>query len=185
MQVRETAIPGVLQIQLQVFEDERGMFAETWRSDRYRNMGIQQEFVQDNVSRSEHGVLRGLHYQVESPQGHLVTVSRGKIFDVGVDLRSNSPTFGQWIGMELSDSRPSQVYLPPGVAHGFCVISDNAEILYKCTEFYRPDDEAGLLWCDPDLAIRWPIVDPIVTERDGRFPRLKDIPQSRLPRARI
>lgn len=171
----------MLLIELQTFSDDRGLFTETWREDQYIDAGIPQSFVQDNLSRSGCGVLRGLHYQIEHPQGHLVTVSRGAIFDVGVDLRRDSPAFGNWVGMELSGHRLSQIYLPPGIAHGFCVISESAELLYKCTDYYYPGDEGGLLWSDSDLGIRWPVPEPIVSDRDCVLPRLKDISESRLP----
>ena len=185
MNVLTTSIPGLLEIELAVFEDSRGFFAETWRFETYKAAGITGDFVQDNVSVSVRGVLRGLHYQIEHPQGHLVTVVSGRIFDVGVDLRASSPTFGNWFGVELSESRLSQVYLPPGVAHGFYTMSDRAEILYKCTDYYHPGDEAGLHWADSDVAIDWPTDSPQVVERDQTLPCLKDIEPSRLPRATV
>ncbi|GMQ82798.1 MAG: dTDP-4-dehydrorhamnose 3,5-epimerase [Rhodothermia bacterium] len=170
-------------MELMVFEDERGSFHEIWQRRRYADLGIDAEFVQDNRSVTRRKVLRGLHYQIEHPQGHLVTVSHGRVLDVGVDLRPNSPTFGRWTANELSDSQPRQIYLPPGIAHGFCVLSERAELLYKCTDFYYPEDEGGLLWSDPDVAVRWPLTDPIVSDRDNAFLPLKDIPASRLPKA--
>lgn len=181
MLVRTTYIPGLLEIDLSVFEDNRGFFAELWRRDVYERAGIEGHFLQDNVSVSKQGTLRGLHYQVGRPQGHLITVSRGRIFDVGVDLRVKSPAFGKWFGIELTESRPRQVYLPPGVAHGFCTLSESAEVLYKCTNYYDRDDEGGLYWADPDVGIEWPIENPILSEKDRNLPFLKDIAPSKLP----
>ena len=181
MLVRTTYIPGLLEIELSVFDDNRGFFAELWRLDVYEQAGIESDFLQDNVSVSKQGTLRGLHYQVERPQGHLITVSRGRIFDVGVDLRRESPTFGKWFGTELTESRLRQVYLPPGVAHGFCTLSESAEVLYKCTSYYDREDEGGLYWADPDVGIEWPIENPIVSDKDRNLPRLKDIAPSKLP----
>jgi dTDP-4-dehydrorhamnose 3,5-epimerase len=181
MKAENTEIPGVLRIIPQGFRDERGSFLETYHRDRYRKAGLDTEFVQDNRSFSQHHVLRGMHYQVHHPQGHLVTVVHGTVFDVGVDLRPQSPTFGSWLGFTLSADEPSQIYWPPGIAHGFCVLSKEAEILYKCTNFYYSDDEGGLLWNDPDIGIEWPITSPIVKERDAAFPRLRDIPPTQLP----
>jgi dTDP-4-dehydrorhamnose 3,5-epimerase len=174
-------IPGVVKITPQPFRDERGAFFEAFRSDRYAAAGIKHEFVQDNRSISFRHVLRGLHYQISRPQGHLVTLTSGRIFDVGVDLRSASPSFGKWIAAELTADPPVQLFLPPGVAHGFCVLSENAEIWYKCTDYYQHGDEAGLLWNDPNLGIPWPVDNPVIAARDAGFPRLKDIARNRLP----
>lgn len=182
MKATETPIAGAYLIDLDVFEDERGFFLEAYQKRRYADLGLFREFVQDNHSFSKKGVLRGLHYQVSRPVGHLIYVLRGRIFDVGLDLRPASPTFGKHAAFMLSDERRQQLYLPPGVAHGFCALGESNEILYKCTEYYYPDDEAGVLWNDPDLGIDWPIADPSIKERDLTFPRLKDIDRSRLPR---
>ncbi|MSP20007.1 MAG: dTDP-4-dehydrorhamnose 3,5-epimerase [Alphaproteobacteria bacterium] len=182
MDVETCAIPGVVIVRPRVFRDERGTFYESFQRDRYAAAGIAGEFTQDNRSASMARVLRGLHYQVSAPQGHLVTVTRGRIWDVGLDLRPTSPAFGRWVGTELSADPPVQIYLPPGVAHGFCVLSDAAELWYRCVGTYRPDDEGGVLWNDPDLAITWPLRDPIVSDKDARYPRLRDLPRQRLPK---
>jgi dTDP-4-dehydrorhamnose 3,5-epimerase len=137
--------------------------------------------VQDNRSFSQKGVLRGLHYQVHHPVGHLIYVTHGCVFDVGVDVRRNSPTFGQQIAYTLSAESNQQLYLPPGVAHGFCTLGHENEILYKCTEYYYPDDEAGVLWNDPELDIQWPVIDPLITPRDAAYPKLKDIDPAKFP----
>lgn len=174
-------IPGVVLIDLDVHRDERGFFVETYHAERYAEAGIEEAFVQDNRSQSARGVLRGLHYQYRRPQGHLVTVTRGEIYDVGLDLRRGSPAFGRWFGTRLSARSARQLYLPPGVAHGFCVLSEVAEISYKCTDYYDPEGEAGVLWCDPDVGIPWPVDEPQISERDAGFPRMCDIPPERLP----
>ena len=165
MQVETTAISGLLLIQPKVFRDPRGFFTETFQRQRYRDAGIAADFVQDNFSRSAKGALRGLHYQIQHPQGKLVQVLRGKIFDVVVDLRRSSPTFGRWLGFELSDETFQQVFVPPGCAHGFCVLSETADFTYKCTDLYFPEHERTLLWNDPVLGIEWPLTDdPILSE---------------------
>lgn len=174
-------IPGAVKITLQPIRDERGAFFESFRKDRYSEAGIRYEFVQDNRSISFRHVLRGLHYQITRPQGHLVTLTSGRIFDVGVDLRPQSPAFGKWVAAELTADPPVQLFLPPGVAHGFCVLSDSAEIWYKCTDYYQQGDEAGLLWNDPDIGIPWPVQNPTIAARDAGLPRLKDIARNRLP----
>ena len=175
MKVQETKIPGMMLIDLDVYRDTRGSFLECYQKERYKEHGINVDFVQDNHSHSTKNVLRGMHFQVNHPQGHLVYVVRGDIFDVGVDLRRGSLTFGQWQGFRLSEFRPQQLFLPAGVAHGFCTLSDKADILYKCTDYFDPDDEGGLLWCDSDLGINWPIDHPIIHNRDSGFPVLKEI----------
>ena len=144
MRVQETSIPGMVLIDLEVYRDLRGSFLECYQKERYKEYGIDVEFVQDNHSHSTRNVLRGMHYQINKPQGHLVYVVRGEIFDVGVDLRRGLPTFGKWFGFKLSESRPQQLFLPPGVAHGFCTLSDKADILYKCTNFFDPCFTYGL-----------------------------------------
>lgn len=181
MRVHETKIPGMVLIDLDVFKDSRGSFLESYQKERYKEHGIDVPFVQDNHSHSTKNVLRGMHYQINQPQGHLVYVVKGEVFDVGVDLRRDLPTFGQWLGFRLSESRPQQLFLPAGVAHGFCTLSDTADILYKCTDYFDPEDEGGLLWNDPDLGIDWPVDQPIIHNRDSKFPVLKEISNKHLP----
>jgi dTDP-4-dehydrorhamnose 3,5-epimerase len=176
------AIPGAVKITLEPFRDDRGAFFETFRKDRYAAAGIPYDFVQDNRSISRSGVLRGLHYQITRPQGHLVTLTSGRILDVGLDLRPGSPAFGTWVAAELTADPPVQLFLPPGVAHGFCVLSDSAEIWYKCTDYYQRGDEGGVLWNDPDLGIPLPVERPLIAARDAALPRLKDVAKDRLPR---
>ena len=179
MKVAPTAIPGVLIVEPVVHEDARGFFLETWRDERHREAGIGPGFVQDNHSRSGRGVLRGLHYQVESPQGKLVTVARGAVFDVAVDLRRSSPAFGRWVGVELSDRNHRQLWIPPGCAHGFYVTSDDADLVYKCTAAYLASDERCLRWDDAALAIGWPLLGgarPLVSPRDAAGLSLADAP---------
>lgn len=176
MKVHETAIPGVLVIEPVVHRDARGYFLETWREARYRTAGVALPFVQDNQSRSSRGVVRGMHYQLESPQGKLITVARGGIFDVAVDLRRSSPAFGRWVGVELSDANHRQLWIPPGCAHGFCVQSETADVVYKCTAPYLASDEHCLRWDDPSVGIEWPLggVAPVVSPRDAAAPGLAD-----------
>jgi len=181
MQVRATALDGVLLIEPRRFDDERGFFLESFNASRYRAAGILDDFVQDNHSRSRRGVLRGMHFTVRHPQAQIVTVIRGRIFDAAVDLRSNSPTFGRWTGVELSDDGPCQLYMGPGFAHGFCVLSEFADLHYKVSKVYDPGDEGGLLWNDADVGIRWPVDNPAVSGRDAAYPRLIDLDPSRLP----
>lgn len=181
MEFENLDIPGAIAIRLDKFVDDRGFFGEIYRSDRYADAGIPYTFCQDSRSFSKANVLRGLHYQVRFPQGHLITVTRGRVFDVGLDLRRNSPTYGKWFGMKLTADPPMQLFLPPGIAHGFCVLSDHAEIWYKCTGFYVPNDEGGVLWNDPELAIQWPIAEPVVSARDAGLPRLAEVSEDRLP----
>ena len=172
MRVVDTALPGVVIIEPAVARDDRGLFLETWRADAFAAAGIAVAFVQDNYSRSARGTLRGLHWQWRKPQAKLVRVVAGSIFDVVVDVRRDSPTFGRWVGLELSAESFRQVYIPVGFAHGFCVTSEVAEVEYKCTDFYDPPSERGLIWNDPEVAIAWPIQDPILSERDKKHPRL-------------
>ncbi len=160
MQVRETELPGVLIIEPRVFPDDRGYFKETYQKRRYAEAGIDVEMVQDNCSRSTRGTLRGLHFQVQQPQGKLVEVTAGEIFDVAVDVRRDSPWFGRWTGVRLSESNHLQIYIPPGFAHGFCVLSEEATVTYKCTDYYAPEHERTLLWNDPDVGIEWPLTEP-------------------------
>lgn len=172
MNLIPTNLPGVLIIEPRVFRDERGFFLETYHAQRYREAGLDAAFVQDNHSRSTRGTLRGLHWQAERPQGKLVRVLVGEIYDVAVDIRPDSPTFGKWVGVTLSADNFRQAWIPPGFAHGFCVTSEVAEVEYKCTDFYDPPSERGLIWNDPEVAIAWPIQDPILSERDKKHPRL-------------
>ncbi|MDD3675498.1 dTDP-4-dehydrorhamnose 3,5-epimerase [Thauera propionica] len=173
MKVIETALPGVLIIEPKVFGDHRGFFLETFQVDRYREAGITLPFVQDNHSRSQRGVLRGLHFQKTRPQGKLVSVSRGAVYDVAVDIDPASATYGQFVGVELSDDNHRQLWIPPGYAHGFCVLSEVADFQYKCTDLYFPEDEGGLIWNDPDVGIPWPIDTPHLSAKDLKNPRLR------------
>jgi dTDP-4-dehydrorhamnose 3,5-epimerase len=176
MNVIPTDIPDVMIVEPRVFRDPRGFFKETFQRDRYAEAGIREEFVQDNISRSRRGTLRGLHLQVQHTQAKLVQALAGRIFDVAVDLRRNSRTFGRWVGTELNDENHHQMYIPRGFAHGFCVISETADLFYKCTDFYYPEHERTLLWNDPDVGIRWPLeADPVLSDKDRRGARLAEI----------
>lgn len=167
MNVIDTEIPEVKIIEPKVFGDERGFFLETFQAKRYRDeAGIDLEFVQDNYSRSSKGVLRGLHFQKKNPQGKLVRVVRGEVYDVAVDIRCQSPTFGRWVGTVLCEQNKRQFWVPPGFAHGFLVLSDSADFEYKCTDYYDPSDEGCLLWNDTGLAIDWPIDTPLLSNKD-------------------
>jgi len=167
MQVRDTDIPDVKEIQPDVHGDERGFFLETYSARRYAEHGIPASFVQDNWSRSRRGILRGLHYQVQQPQGKLVQVMSGEVFDVAVDLRRDSETYGRWVGVVLSAEKKNQLWVPAGFAHGFLVLSDVADFVYKCTDYYAPEHERSLRWNDPTVAIDWPIDgEPILSEKD-------------------
>lgn len=181
MKVTRTKLAGVLVIEPDVFGDDRGYFLETWAHKRYMEIGIAEQFVQDNVSMSRRGILRGLHLQHPWGQGKLVHVVQGEVFDVAVDVRTDSPTFGQWVGATLSAENHLQVYIPPGFAHGFCVTSDVALFSYKCTEAYHRETELGVAWNDPDLGIEWPVTNPMVSAKDQAFGKLADIPRERLP----
>lgn len=182
MKVSRAGLEDVLVIEPRVFEDTRGYFFETFRSERYREAGIVSDFKQDNVSYSAKNALRGLHFQHPHDQAKLVQVIRGEIFDVAVDIRKTSGTFGQWFGAILSENNHKQLFIPVGFAHGFCVLSDDAYVNYKCSDIYSPADEGGILWSDPDVAIDWPVAHPLLSPKDTRYPRLKDIPLDRLPR---
>ena len=175
MKITTTALPGVLIIEPRAFGDTRGFFLESFQVERYAKAGITQPFVQDNHSRSQRGVLRGLHFQRTRPQGKLVSVSRGSVFDVAVDIDPHSATFGQYVATELSDDNHLQLWIPPGYAHGFCVLSDVADLHYKCTDFYDPEDEGGLIWNDPDVNIAWPLDNPFLSEKDQKLPRLREL----------
>ncbi len=167
MEVTTTTIHDVLLIKPKVFGDARGYFVETWQEKRYAEFGINLPFVQDNHSRSSHGILRGLHFQKTKPQGKLVSVSLGSVFDVAVDIRKNSPTYGKWYGVELTQDNQWQLWVPPGLAHGFVVTSDIAHFHYKVTDFYDPNDEGAYFWNSPALGINWPITNPILSEKDA------------------
>ena len=181
MKIVETALPGVVRIEPQVFGDSRGMFFETWQAQRYQKANISGPFVQANFATSQQSVVRGLHYQLKYPQGKLVWVTKGEVFDVGVDIRLGSSTFGQWIGELLSDNNHWQLYVPPGFAHGYGVISKTADVQYFCTDFYAPNDEYGIQWDDETLNISWPIATPIVSEKDQAWPCLNAVSETNLP----
>lgn len=181
MNVIETELPGVLLIEPKVFGDARGWFTETFHADRYRAHGIDLPFVQDNLSRSTRGILRGMHLQQPNPQGKLVWVPDGAVFDVALDVRVGSPTFGKWVGFELSAENHRQLWIPPGFAHGFVVTSETCLFAYKCTALYAPADEVGVAWNDPDIGIQWPILDVQLSAKDKVHPRLADIDPSKLP----
>lgn len=176
MKVEQTDLPGVLLLRPQVFEDGRGYFAETYHRARYAEAGIDVEFVQDNESRSCYATLRGLHYQIQFAQGKLVRVVRGEVFDVAVDLRRDSTHFGRWTGTHLSAENHVQLYIPPGFAHGFCVLSPSADVSYKCTDYYHPEHECTLAWDDPQVNIRWPIRDVILSPKDRAGRPLSETP---------
>jgi len=176
MNVVKTSLDGVVIIEPKVFGDDRGFFLETYQEKRYREcIGIDQPFVQDNHSRSSRGVLRGLHFQKTKPQGKLVRVVTGEVYDVVVDITPSSPTYGQFEGFVLSAENKRQFWVPPGYAHGFVVLSDIADFEYKCTDYYDPSDEGGVLWSDPDIGIQWPLSDVILSDKDQMLPRLKDL----------
>jgi len=181
MELTATPIPGLLLLSPVVHGDIRGFFMETWRESFFAEHGMAHRFVQDNHSRSVRGTLRGLHYQLNHPQGKLVRVVRGEVFDVAVDLRRESATFGQWFGTRLSEDNRRQLWIPPGFAHGFCVLSESADLCYKCTEYHHPEDDRSLCWNDPEIGIEWPLPEagPILSERDRQAPRLAAAP---LPR---
>lgn len=179
-----SVLPDVLVIQPQAANDARGYFVECWRVDKYGALGVTQPFVQDNVSKSARGTLRGLHMQEPFAQGKLVQVLDGEVFDVAVDVRVGSPTFGKWYGHNLSSVNHTQLFIPTGFAHGFCVLSDTAIVSYKCTELYHPETEIGIAWNDPDLGIDWPVDSPTLSPKDRSAPRLAAIASSRLPQYR-
>lgn len=181
MKVIDTGLPGLLVLEPKVFGDARGFFLETFSESRYREAGIAERFVQANHSRSRRGVLRGLHYQLVQPQGKLVYVARGAVYDVAVDVRQGSPTFGQCYGCVLDDQSHRQMYVPPGFAHGFVVLSEECDFLYQVTDYYHPASEQGIAWDDPDLGIAWPLTDVLLSEKDRLHPRLADQDPARLP----
>jgi dTDP-4-dehydrorhamnose 3,5-epimerase len=177
-----TQLPGVMVLEPQVFGDRRGFFVETWSRQRYEAAGVTCDFVQDNLSFSTKGTLRGLHFQHPRGQGKLVQILSGAVFDVAVDIRPDSPTFGQWAGIELSAERHNQLYIPPGFAHGFYVMTETALFSYKCTDYYCPKTEGGILWSDPQIGIQWPLQGaPILSDKDRHYGHLRDIPKERLP----
>jgi dTDP-4-dehydrorhamnose 3,5-epimerase len=180
MNVIRCELDGLLIIEPKAFGDARGFFMETWNLRRYRDAGLQADFVQDNVSVSRRGALRGLHCQNPTPQGKLVSALQGEVFDVAVDLRRGSPTFGKWHGIRLSDENKRQFYVPAGFAHGFLVLSETAMFHYKCTDFYSPKDEMTIRWDDPAIGIEWPIQQPTLSEKDAKGLLLKDVPPDRL-----
>jgi dTDP-4-dehydrorhamnose 3,5-epimerase len=180
MKVTTCDLQGLLIIEPDVFGDHRGFFMESWNRQRYREAGIDFDFVQDNFSLSCRGTLRGLHFQNPLAQGKLVSVLQGEVFDVGVDIRRGSSTFGRWFGMTLSAENKRQFFLPPGFAHGFLVLSEMALFHYKCTDCYSPKDELGFRWNDPDVGIKWPVENPILSQRDAAAPRLHAIPPAKL-----
>ncbi len=182
IKVTQTSLSRVLLIEPQVFTDDRGFFLETFHHKKYAEAGLGQRFVQDNHSHSNRHTLRGLHYQFGNHgQGKLVYVVTGEIFDVAVDIRRGSPTFGKWVGVVLSAQNKHQLYVPEDFAHGFCVLSDTADVIYKCTEFYSPGHESGVFWADPMINIEWPIQTPLLSDKDLRNPTLAELPEKHLP----
>lgn len=175
MKVIRTKLAGVMIIEPQVFGDQRGFFKETYHADRFAEIGINLPFLQDNCSSSKRGVLRGMHFQKKRPQGKLISCTRGIIYDVAVDVDPKSETFGQHLGVELTEANHRQLWIPPGYAHGFCVLSDVAYLQYKCTDLYLPEDEGGLIWNDPEVAINWPINQPELSDKDQTQPTLAQI----------
>lgn len=175
MKINKTRLKDAVVIEPLVFKDDRGYFFEVYQRNNYQQLGITHEFVQDNRSKSTKNVLRGLHFQKTKPQGKLVSVTQGTVFDVAVDLRHDSPTFGQHHSVILSEDNFLQFYIPPGFAHGFCVLSDTASFQYKCTDYYDPTDEGGLIWNDPELRIEWPVTDPIISAKDSVLPQFASV----------
>ena len=182
MKITSMSLPEVLLIEPGRFGDARGYFMETWHQERYAAAGIKLDFVQDNLSRSTHGILRGLHLQHPNAQGKLVYVLEGEVFDVAVDVRVGSPNFGKWTGAHLSSEDHRQLWIPPGFAHGFCVTSETAMFAYKCTALYSVADELGVAWNDPALAVSWPVAEPRLSAKDAALPRLAELDPARLPR---
>jgi dTDP-4-dehydrorhamnose 3,5-epimerase len=174
MNLVQTPLDGVLVLEPRVFRDERGFFLETFNAGRLSGTPLDTEFLQDNHSRSTAGVVRGLHYQLDKPQGKLVHVARGRILDVAVDIRRGSPTFAKWFGVELSDENLRSLWIPPGFAHGFCVLSEVADVIYKCTSLYDAADDRGVVWDDPRIGINWPAAEPIVSAKDKKWAGLSD-----------
>jgi len=174
MKVTPTAIPEVLKVEPRVFPDDRGCFLETWHVEKYKEAGIPHSFSQDNLSRSKKGVLRGLHFQTVEPQGKLVSCVSGLIYDVAVDIRRGSSTYKKWVGVELSAEKGEQLYIPEGFAHGFCALTENATLSYKCTAVYRGEYDSGIAWNDPDIGIDWPVSEPLLSPKDADLPTLAE-----------
>jgi dTDP-4-dehydrorhamnose 3,5-epimerase len=181
MNIIPTSIEGLLIIEPKLFKDKRGFFMETYNQRKYEAAGITDTFVQDNLSYSLKNTLRGLHFQIQCSQAKLVQAVSGEIFDVAVDLRPGSATFGKWTGAHLSDKNGRQMYIPKGFAHGFCVLSEFALFYYKCSDFYAPDDEGGIIWSDRDIGIEWPVENPVISEKDKQHPKLSDLSADQLP----
>lgn len=181
MNITTTDLPGVVIIEPRIFTDARGSFMETWHQARYHELGLPAQFVQDNVSFSIRGTLRGLHFQHPKGQGKLIQVLHGEVFDVAVDIRVGSPTFGKWVGVILSGDNHRQLYIPEGFAHGFCVTSEVAAVSYKCTDFYAPEAEGGIVWNDQALKISWPIQSPLLSPKDASYSELRKVQPGRLP----
>jgi len=181
MKVTASSLKGLLVVEPDTYGDRRGFFMETWHRERYRQHGITADFVQDNLSFSSRSVLRGLHFQNPQGQGKLIYVIEGEVFDVAVDIRLGSPTYGQWEGYCLSGDNKKQLYVPDGFAHGFCVISETALFAYKCTDFYNPEAEKGIFWNDPQIGVKWPVEEPVLSEKDLGLPLLKDFSKEELP----
>lgn len=184
MKINTTPIDGLLVLEPEVFRDERGFFLETFHEQKYESFGIEGKFVQDNLSFSSKGILRGLHFQYRHPQAKLVQVLSGEVFDVAVDIRRGSPTFGKWFGILLCQDNLYQMFIPEGFAHGYCVVSETALFAYKCTDFYSPSYEGGLLWSDPDIGIEWPVSDPVLSQKDSNLPRLSELSKDYLTLAK-
>lgn len=182
MQRLKTSLPGVWELQPKVFRDPRGFFLETFHQKRYFELGIREVFVQDNHSRSSRGTLRGLHFQLQHAQAKICRVTEGEALDVAVDIRMGSPTFGKWATVLLSAEKQNQIYIPAGFAHGFLARTEHVQFLYKCSDFYDPQDEHGIVWNDPGLAIPWNISNPLISEKDAKYPVLSAIPPEFLPR---
>jgi len=175
MNIIPTSLKGLLIIEPDVFKDKRGYFLETLHQERFQSAGLYANFVQDNLSFSKKGTLRGLHFQINHPQAKLVQALTGEIFDVAVDIRPQSPTFGKWSGALLSEENKRQLFIPGGFAHGFCVLSESAHVAYKCSDYYNPEDEGGILWSDPAVAIDWPVKNPTLSDKDQQYPCLTDL----------
>ena len=185
MQRFETTLPGVYEIRPKVYQDARGFFIETYHRAKFAELGITTAFVQDNHSRSMKNTLRGLHYQLRHPQAKLCRVVQGEALDIAVDVRTGSPTFGKWTSVLLSATKHNQIYIPEGFAHGFLALTEPVQFLYKCGDFYDPQDEHGILWNDPDVAIQWGIANPLISEKDSKNPKLADVPGEHLPRYQV
>ena len=181
MQKLDTSLPGVWELQPKVLRDARGFFLETYQQQRFADLGIHDVFVQDNHSRSAKGTVRGLHYQVRHAQAKLCRAVEGEVLDVAVDIRLGSPHFGKWTSVLLSAEKQNQIFIPQGFAHGFAALTDTVQFLYKCSDFYDPASEHGIIWNDPDLAIDWGIADPLISEKDAKFPTLAAMPREFLP----